>query len=318
MNGTDDTQPAYDIYVEEDRVTFVRRPEQVIDSTPAQEPFRWVPAVLLGAHGLIALLSLALAAYLTLIPATAMVYALADRIPSVASVHSLPAVSMSLSQSVPTTGHVHMPATQARGLVVFYNSLTQSQVIDSGTLLIGSDGEQIVTDQAAYVPGSSLPVMGHVSVWAHALNPGTEGNIRAGDISGPCCRAFIQAVNTAFTGGHDARDIQTVTKADIDTATAGPGAALDAGAHGFVASPRRGHADPCCLQHTCNEQSRCRSRSTAHHGDSQADVLSVSLQHQRIAACPGVSDCWQNPRTGAGDLAAARHTGSWHQARMVA
>jgi len=209
-----DTEPAYDVYIEEDRVTFVRRPEQepVVESTPAQEPLRFVPIVMLGAHGLIALLALVLAAYLALISATATVYALASGVPALAHVYALPAISMTRSQIVPTTGRVHVPATQARGLVTFYNSLTQPQVIDAGTLFIGADGEQIVTDQAAYVPAGDYTSNGQATVWAHALNTGVEGNVKAGDISGPCCRAFIQAVNSAFSGGHDARDIQAVAK----------------------------------------------------------------------------------------------------------
>ncbi len=214
-------QPAYDVYVEQDRVTFVRKPEQAIDSTLAQEPLRWVLAVLLGSHSLIVLLSLTLAAYLTLVPATATVYALADRVPAIASVHSLPAVSMSLSQIVPTSGRVHVPATQARGLVVFYNALTQPQTIAAGTLLVGSDGQEIVTDQAAYVPGGDYASNGQATVRAHALNSGVEGNIKAGDVSGPCCRAFIQAVNAQFSGGRNARDFQAVTQSDISAATTG-------------------------------------------------------------------------------------------------
>ena len=236
MNDTQDTQPAYDVYVEEDRITFVKRPNEVIDSTPAQEPFRWVLMVMLGAHGLIAVLSLALVAYLAVIPASATVYALADRIPSVANVHSLPAQTMSMSKIVPTTGHVHVPATQARGLVVFYNSLTQPQVIDSGTLLVGADGESIVTDQIAYVPGGDYTSNGHARVWAHALNPGAEGNVRAGDISGPCCRQFVQVVNMQFAGGHDARDFQAVTQADISSATTAVLAQLQQSLQGRMAS----------------------------------------------------------------------------------
>ena len=216
-----DTEPLYDMYVEEDRVTFVRRPDEqepVVESTLVQEPLRFVPIVMLGAHGLIALLVLALAAYLTLIPATAEVYALASGVPALAHVYALPVLSMSKSQIVPTTGRVHVPATQARGLVTFNNALTSPQVIDAGTLLIGADGEQVVTDQAAYVPGGNYASNGQATVWAHALNPGVEGDIKDGDISVPCCRALIQAVNSAFSGGHDARDIQAVAKSDIDNA----------------------------------------------------------------------------------------------------
>lgn len=233
-----DTEPAYDIYVEEDRVTFVRRPEPepVVDSTPAQEPLRFVPIAMLGAHGLIALLALGLAAYLALVPATATVYALADRVPALAQVHALPAVTMTRSQIVPTTGRVHVPATQARGQVTFYNSLTQPQAIDAGTLLIGSDGQEVVTDETAYVSAGDYASNGQATVWAHALDPGAEGNVKAGDISGPCCRAFIQAVNGAFSGGHDAKDIQTVTQADIDTTSAGLLAQVQQSMQGRVAS----------------------------------------------------------------------------------
>ena len=215
-----DTEPAYDIFVEEDRVTFVRRPEQepVVENTPVQEPLRFVPLVMLGAHGLIAFLALALAAYLTLVPATATVYALASGVPALAHVYALPAISMSKSQIVSTTGRVHVPATQASGQVTFYNSLTQPQAIDAGTLLIGSDGQEVVTYETAYVPAGDYASNGQSTVWAHALNTGVEGNVKAGDISGPCCRAFIQAVNSAFSGGHDARDIQAVAKSDIDNA----------------------------------------------------------------------------------------------------
>lgn len=99
-----DTQPAYDMYIEEDRVTFVRRPEPVVESTPVQEPLRFVPLVMLGAHGLIAFLALLLAAYLTIVPATATVYALASGVPALAHVYTLPALTMSKSEIVSTTG----------------------------------------------------------------------------------------------------------------------------------------------------------------------------------------------------------------------
>ena len=234
-----DTEPAYDIFVEEDRVTFVRRLEPTVESdldVTVTSGLRFVPIMMLGAHGLIALLALALAAYLTLVPATAEVYALASGVPALAHVHRLPVIAITRSETVNTTGHTHVPATQARGLVTFYNSLTQPQVIDAGTLLLGADGEQVVTDQAASVPASNLPVMGSVSVWAHALSSGVEGNIRAGDIQGPCCRAFIQAVNAQFSGGRDAKDIQTVTRADRDTAVAGLLAQAQQAMQGRVAS----------------------------------------------------------------------------------
>src|SRR5215469_9468759 len=127
-----DTTPAFDIYMEEDRITFVRRPEQedntiVSEQSQARLPFAFVLPVMLGSHGLIALLALLLAAYLIFVPATAEVYALASGVPALAHVYTLPAINMTRSETVNTTGRVHVPASQARGMVTFYNSLTQPQ-----------------------------------------------------------------------------------------------------------------------------------------------------------------------------------------------
>jgi baseplate J-like protein len=130
--------------------------------------------------------------------------------------HQLTPLVFSQTQTINTTGRGHQPATQARGYVTFYNSLTQPQTIDAGTLLVGADNEQVVTNEPAYIPAGNLSTNGHATVSAHAVNYGSEGNIRAGDIYGACCRAFIQVVNSAFSGGRNERDFQAVAKADID------------------------------------------------------------------------------------------------------
>jgi hypothetical protein len=130
--------------------------------------------------------------------------------------HHLTPLVFSQTQTINTTGHGHQPATQARGYVTFYNSLTQPQTIDAGTLLVGADNEQVVTNEPAYIPAGNLNTNGHATVSAHAVNYGSEGNIKAGDIYGACCRAFIQVVNTTFTGGQNERDFQAVAKTDID------------------------------------------------------------------------------------------------------
>ncbi len=130
--------------------------------------------------------------------------------------HHLTPLVFSQTQTINTTGHGHQAATQARGYVTFYNSLTQPQTIDAGTLLIGADNEQVLTNEPAYIPAGNLYTNRHATVSAHAINYGSEGNIKAGDIYGACCRAFIQVVNSAFSGGQNERDFQAVAKADID------------------------------------------------------------------------------------------------------
>ena len=129
--------------------------------------------------------------------------------------HQFTPLTFSQSQTIPTTGSTHQNATQATGYVTFYNSLTQAQDIPAGTLLIGADNEQVTTNTNAYVPAGNLQTNGHVTVSATAINYGEEGNIRPGDIFGPCCRAFIQVINGQFSGGQNERNYQSVAKADI-------------------------------------------------------------------------------------------------------
>jgi len=126
------------------------------------------------------------------------------------------------SQTVPTTGQGHTQARQAQGTLTFYNAAPYSQTVSAGTVLTGGDGVQIVTDQPAYVPASNLPLVGIVTVAAHAVQVGPQGNISPLDLDGLCCVAGISVKNTgAFSGGQHARDYSTVAPQDVD-GVAGP------------------------------------------------------------------------------------------------
>lgn len=72
-----------------------------------------------------------------------------------------------------------------------------------------------MTNETVYIPAGNLSTNGQATVSARAVNYGTEGNIRAGDIYGACCRALIQVENSAFSGGQNERDFQAVAKNDI-------------------------------------------------------------------------------------------------------
>ena len=132
----------------------------------------------------------------------------------------LPTITMSQAQTIPTTGIHRQDASSAHGTLTFYNFATFSQTIPAGELLIGTDGVQIVTDQDAFNPAGTLATNGHATVMAHTLITGPAGNIRAGALSGPCCRVNISAVNSPFTGGQEARTYQTATAQDITNASA--------------------------------------------------------------------------------------------------
>src|SRR5262249_13387516 len=118
----------------------------------------------------------------------------------------LSTLTLAQAQTILTTGIGHQEAQAAHGLVTFYNALPEVQIIPAGTQLVGDDGVKVVTEQQAALPAAISPTEGQVSVVAHATTPGPGGNIEADDIHGPCCRAYVLALNqAAFTGGQDAR-----------------------------------------------------------------------------------------------------------------
>jgi hypothetical protein len=129
--------------------------------------------------------------------------------------------TVSQTATFPTTGRGHQDAKVAQGTLTFYNGLLMPQTIAAGTLLTGSSGVQIVTtEDAAILPGNP-PTYGQATVSAHALHPGTRGNIPPGDIHQACCANAVLAKNTTpFHGGQDERNFQTVTKQDISTGAA--------------------------------------------------------------------------------------------------
>jgi hypothetical protein len=129
----------------------------------------------------------------------------------------LSSLTLSQGQTVPTTGIGHEDAMAAHGLITFYNASLSEQTVAADTLLTGGDGVQVVTDQDAVIPPGSLSTNGQATVAAHAMQAGPAGNIRAGDIYGPCCRLNVFAENSrAFRGGQDARSFPMVTQADIN------------------------------------------------------------------------------------------------------
>ncbi len=127
----------------------------------------------------------------------------------------LPAVTMSQARTVLTTGTAHQDAHAARGRITFYNAATYPQTVPAGELLMGADGVQLVTDDSVSIPAAVFPTFGQARVAAHTTITGPRGNIRAGDVYGPCCRLNLSAVNGAFQGGQDTRIYQTVTQQDI-------------------------------------------------------------------------------------------------------
>jgi len=130
-------------------------------------------------------------------------------------------ITLSHSQTVPTTGRGHQDAKAATGFITFYNGQLQNITVAAGTIVTGTDGVQIRTNETAYIPAADLtanpPLIGHVTVSAHAVHEGAGGNVQAFDINTPCCNSVVAKNLYSFTGGQDARDFQTVSHADMNT-----------------------------------------------------------------------------------------------------
>jgi len=129
----------------------------------------------------------------------------------------LPAITMSQARTVPTTGTTHQAAHAAHGYITFYNAAPYVQTVNAGTMIAGADGIQVITDQDAIIPAAIMPTEGQTTILGHAATTGPQGNIRAGNVYGQCCRLNVFVANGAFHGGQDARTYQTVTPRDINS-----------------------------------------------------------------------------------------------------
>jgi len=122
------------------------------------------------------------------------------------------------SKTVKTTGVGHVPGAQARGQLTFYNAFSHPQTIAIGTVLTDANGVQLVNDETALIPAATPPTEGSVTVSAHAIDAGVNGNISAFDFDNvPCCTSGVNVQNTAaFSGGQDAYSYAFVEQSDID------------------------------------------------------------------------------------------------------
>lgn len=130
----------------------------------------------------------------------------------------LPALTVTQSMTVPATGRGHQDAQAATGIVTLYNGLSTVQSIAIGTILTGQDGISVVTDEAATIPPANPPSLGETSITAHALQPGSSGNIQAGDINRTLSTGLFAKNTAPFHGGQNARDFPYVRKGDIQQA----------------------------------------------------------------------------------------------------
>jgi Baseplate J-like protein len=189
---------------------------EVPANTPPPAPSTYTLLLVLFVAMLLPLLSVLFQVYVALHPLTATVSILASQQGALPGTRTLQPVTLSQSQTGPTTGIGHENARAATGTVTFYNGLFTAQLIPQGTVFTGSDGIQVMTDADISIPPANPPAFAVVSVFAHALLPGTAGNIQAGDISTTIANGILVKNLGPFYGGKNARSYHTVTQADIN------------------------------------------------------------------------------------------------------
>jgi len=199
------------VYVEEDRITFVREPPQTIDSTPP--PPRERRSLLMAGIWFLLLVGIVAASLLAPQPDTSKAFTITIQGFALAPVHQ------SVTIQAQATGKGFIAPTTATGNITFDNGQPYTQIIPTGTILKGQDGVAVITEEAATIPPAAQtipPTYGQVTVPAHALTSGASGNIAAGDINEPCCVTSVIAQNpSAFTDGRDGQHFIYVTKEDV-------------------------------------------------------------------------------------------------------
>lgn len=128
-------------------------------------------------------------------------------------------VTITRSQTAPTTGHGYQGARAATGLLTFFNGSFSPQRIPIGTVLTGSDGVKVATSAVAIVPAAQPPQFAQVRVPASAVTAGSNTNIATGDITLALTSDLLVKNLSAFNGGRDARTYRAVAPQDLQQLT---------------------------------------------------------------------------------------------------
>ena len=232
----------YDVFVEpeEERITFIKKKPVTVDAETSSPLKKEADPPLLSHKVSTQLASLTVIFSLFLLLATLLLQLHIFLNPPITTIYlfpkvktittstviqvpgrSLPALTLSQSNTIAATGHGHQDAQRAHGFLTFYNGLFSSQSIAAGTQLTNTDGVTVITDEPATIPPANPPYIGQVTVAAHAMQTGPGGNIPAYTIDKTCCFTAVKAENTrGFSGGQNERDFSVVSQHDIDEAAA--------------------------------------------------------------------------------------------------
>ncbi len=128
------------------------------------------------------------------------------------------------TEKVTGTGHTQTAGVEATGTITFKNGSFTSSYSVGTTTFTTSSGIEVKTDKLAVVPVATSAGFGTQTVSAHAVDPGTNGDIAAGAVNqnGCCGSSSILAENTsAFTGGQDPLNYSFIQQSDVNSVVNG-------------------------------------------------------------------------------------------------
>lgn len=132
---------------------------------------------------------------------------------------TLAPITLTRSATTATTGTGHQDARAATGTLLFYNGSATPQSVPGGSVFRGKDGVQVTIDHHVTIPAANLPAIGSLSVVAHALLPGRQGNIAAFDVNSTLSPVLKVRNEAPFTNGRDARTFRAVASQDLTAIT---------------------------------------------------------------------------------------------------
>jgi hypothetical protein len=137
-------------------------------------------------------------------------------------------VELKASADIMPTGIQNYPASRAKGVLTVYNASFLTQFLQAGFILSTHDGIEVMTDETVTIPANNPPYNGIAHVSAHAVIPGSQGNIQVGAINTVYGSSLYLKNLAAFSGGQDAYTKTFVTANDKATAVTAARAQLDA------------------------------------------------------------------------------------------
>ncbi|WP_376793876.1 baseplate J/gp47 family protein [Thermogemmatispora sp.] len=189
------------------------------------------------------------------------------------SARLLASAELRQSRQVPASGHGVRPASRAEGVLTFYNALPVPQSVPKGTVLSDQSGVEVMTDETAQLAAAMPPMEASASVPAHAIQPGSQGNIPAFDFRAvACCGNGITVQNPlAFSGGSDPQPYTYVQQSDIDQASMALQASL-------IAAAQRDLQSRAAANERFAGQTRCPTlTSTDHQAGDRVPAVTVTV-----------------------------------------